>query len=514
MRSVRLTVLLAGLLAAPVGASAQTLTIASKADIRGTNPGVNRDGETDAVAFHMVEGLVAYQEGGTVGPMLAEAVELSSDGRTYTFRLRKGVKFHNGAEMTSADVLWSWNRYMDPKTDWRCRSEFDGRSGIKVEAVEAPDPHTVTMRIDRPQSLFLDSLARPDCGMTGILHRDSVNPDGSWKAPVGTGPFRFGEWRRGQSVTLLRFDDYAALPGKPDGLTGGKRPLVREVRFLVVPDPSTVKAGLQSGSLDAAEVPDSDLAELSKDSRVKLHIGSTAARHAVLFQTTDPLFKSAKMRQAIAAALDVNEIVAIASDGRAKANGSTINMRSPYYSAVQARGAKHDPALARKLLAEAGYKGERIRITTNNRKSVPSFNIAVVIQAMLQNVGVAADLEVVEWATHMDRFLKGNYQVMVHSYSSRLDPALSFEHFMGPKDKQPRKVWDDPEAQALLEKATAISDAEERQKIFDRLHERMLDDMPLLILFNPIDAWATTRRVEGFTPWEGSARAWETSVRP
>jgi peptide/nickel transport system substrate-binding protein len=100
---------------------------------------------------------------------------------------------------------------------------------------------------------------------------------------------------------------------------------------------------------------------------------------------------------------------------------------------VQARGDAYDPARAKKLLAEAGYKGERIRITTNNRKSAPSFNIAVVIQAMLQEVGVAVDLDVVEWATHMDRFLKGNYQVMVHSYSSRFDPALSFEHFTGPR---------------------------------------------------------------------------------
>jgi hypothetical protein len=270
-------------------AVAQSVTVALKADIRGTNPGVNRDDDTDAVTLHMVEGLVAYREGGTVGPLLAEKVDLSEDGRTYTFRLRKGVKFHNGADMTSADVVWSWNRYMDPKIEWRCLSEFDGRGAVKVEAVEAPDPHTVTMRISKPNALFLDSLARTDCGMAAVIHKDSLNPDGSWKAPVGTGPFRFGEWKRGQEVVLTRFDGYVSPPGeKRDGFTGQKKALVQEARFLVVPDSSTVKAGLESGRVDIAEIVDSDIPELEKSKNVKVLLGSTGGRHAVIFQTTDP----------------------------------------------------------------------------------------------------------------------------------------------------------------------------------------------------------------------------------
>ncbi|MFX8616583.1 ABC transporter substrate-binding protein, partial [Acinetobacter baumannii] len=85
---------------------------------RSTNPGVNRDNTTDGVVLNMVEGLVGYRENGTVAPLLAKSVDLSEDGLTYTFQLRDGVKFHNGAPLTSADVLWSWQRYMDPKTDW------------------------------------------------------------------------------------------------------------------------------------------------------------------------------------------------------------------------------------------------------------------------------------------------------------------------------------------------------------------------------------------------------------
>ena len=263
-------------LLASAPAAAQTLTITLKADIRGTNPGVNRDDDTDVVTLHMVEGLVAYRENGTVGPLLAEAVELSEDGRTYTFRLRKGLKFHNGADLTAEDAVWSWNRYMDPKTEWRCLSEFDGRGSVKVEAVAAPDPHTVTMRISKPYALFLDSLARSDCGSAAVIHKDSLNPDGSWKAPVGTGPFKFGEWKRGQQITLARYDGYVSPSGEArDGFTGKKKVLVDEVRFLVVPDASTVKAGLQAGRLDIAEIAEADIPELSKSESVKVLIGST-----------------------------------------------------------------------------------------------------------------------------------------------------------------------------------------------------------------------------------------------
>jgi peptide/nickel transport system substrate-binding protein len=511
MRSLSLG--LACLIGAVSPSLSQTLTIALKADIRGHNPGVNRDDDTDAVTLHMVEGLVGYREGGSVGPMLAEKIEKSEDGRIYTFELRKGLKFHNGAPMTAQDVVWSWNRYMDPKTDWRCLSEFDGRNGLKVEAIEATSPSTVKMRINAPNALFLFNLARTDCGSAAVIHRDSVAPDGSWKAPIGTGPFKFSEWQRGQHVLLTRFDDYQSLPGGLDGFVGGKRPLVPEVKFMVVPDASTVKAGLLVGQLDVAEVLGTDLEELKGDPRVAVQTVTTAARHALLFQTNDPVFNKPAMRRAIAAAIDLQQLVASVSELDAKPNASTIHPSSTYFSDAHKLTHKHDVALAKQLLTEAGYKGERLKISTNNRKSAPSFNIAIVIQAMLQAAGINSDIEVVEWSTHMDRFLKGNYQMMVHSYSARLDPALSYEHFTGTKAEQPRKVWDNQEVIKLLTRASQIDDEAERKQIFDQLHTQMIGEVPLVMLFNNVEAWANNTRVSGFKPWESRARAWEVSIK-
>lgn len=492
---------------------AQTLTAVLNADIRSTNPGVNRDGNTDSVVLHMVEGLVGYAEDGSVGPLLAEKVEISPDGKTYTFRLRKGVKFHNGATMTSADVLWSWTRYMDPKTDWRCLSDFDGRNGLKVEKISAPDADTVVMEINAPNGLFLDSLARADCGGTAVLHKDSVKADGSWDKPIGTGPFMLGEWKRAQSVQLLAFDQYVSPKGdKRDGYIGSKRPLVKEARFMVIPDAATVKAGLIAGSLDMALMPESDVPDLKKAANLALAIAPNPVRHSLIIQTRDPVMKNQALRQAIAAAIDFPELVANVTNGLGKPNNSPVYTTSKYYGDVEKQGFKYDPAAAKALLQKAGYKGEKITILANKRSSVPSFNTAVIAQAMMQAVGINAEIEVLEWATQLDRYNKGNYQMQSFSYSSRFDPALGFEQIAGPKDKQPRKIWEEPEALALIQKSMVVTDTTERQKIFDDLHKRFINEVPTIFTHNDLDIIAHSKKVSGVTPWASQLRLWEVSV--
>lgn len=500
------------LLASP--ALAQTLTVAVAADVRSINPGVNRDDNTDDFALQIVEGLVGYDEGGIVQPLLASKVEMSQDGKTYTFTLREGVRFHNGAELTAADVLWSWNRYMDPKTDWRCLSEFDGRGGLKVESVEAPDARTVVMKINQANALFLDSLARTDCAMAGVTHRDSVKADGSWDKPIGTGPFKFGEWKRAEYFTMTAFEGYVSPKndGKPDGYVGSKRPLLKEVKFLIVKDPATVKAGLTSGAIQLSEVLASDVEEIRKIPSLAVATAPTATRHVLLIQTRDAVTGNLMLRKAIAAALDMEEIVATASNGLGKPNNSPIYTRSAYFGEAQKQGHRYDTAAAKKLLAEAGYKGEKITILANKRPTVPSFPAAVVVQAMLQAAGINAEIEVIDWATQLDRYNKGNYQMQSFSFSARFDPALAFEQFAGPKDKQPRKIWDNPEAQAKIDRLTAIADKAERQKLVDELHKAVIDEVPLIFMYNGVDAIAHSKSLSGFQPWQSKLRMWEVTL--
>ncbi len=496
-------------------AAAQTVNVALNADIRSLNPGVNRDDNTDSVVLHMVEGLVALRENGTVGPLLASKVSTSPDGLTYTFTLRKNLKFHNGETLTSADVLWSWNRYMDPKTDWRCLSEFDGRAGLKVESAAAPDPQTVVMRINKPSALFLDTLARTDCAMAGVIHKNSVNPDGSFKTLIGTGPFKLGEWKRAEYIVLNRFDGYVSPPGSaPDGYTGAKRPLVEVVKFVIIPDPATTKAALISGAIDAAEILTTDMLEVQRTASIEVKTTLAANKRVFLFQTRDPLMGNPKIRQAIAASLDMAQIVSSLTRGLTRPNASVVNRGSPYYSEVQRQlNYVYDPAAAKKLLQEAGYKGEKIKLITNKRPGILSFEMALMAQQMMQAVGLNVEIEVLEWATQLDRYNKGNYQMMAFSYSARLDPALSFEQFTGPKDKEPRKVWENPEALALLERASTVSNEAERGKLFDELHKRFMADVPMIKVYNAVDVNANQKRLQGFTPWLASKpRLWEVTL--
>jgi len=516
MLSLRLNFLGAAVLAACAAAQAQApaqIVVAQPADIRSTNPGVNRDNTTDGVVLNIVEGLVAHHENGTIGPLLARSIVTSPDGLTYIFKLRTNVKFHNGEPMTSADVLWSWKRYMDPKTDWRCLSEFDGRSGIKVTSVTAPDAQTVVMQLDKPSAVFLDNLARTDCGMTAILNKKSVKEDGSWDKPIGTGPFKFEEWKRGEYVTLSAFADYQSPPGaKPDGYLGLKKPLVEQVKFLTVPDMSTSKAGLQSGAIDAGQITSSDVQELKANKNLTVVGAVDAGKNTLLMQTNDPLLKDERIRQAIALSLDINQLVAASSEGLAKVNNSAIQGSSAFYSAAQKKGYRYDPVKAKQLLKEAGYKGQPIVIQANKRAHVPSFSVAVMSQAMMQAVGINAQIEVLEWATQLDRYNSGNYQLSSFTYSSRLDPALSYEQFSGNKAKQPRKVWDDPAAQKLIDQSFAEADPKKRQALFDQLHTMMLAKTPLVILYNVTDSWAVRKRVSGFTVWEGKPLLWNTKL--
>jgi peptide/nickel transport system substrate-binding protein len=516
MLTTRKALLAAGvaLVALPgIAEAATSLRMQLRADIRSINPGVNRDHNTDGVVLHMVEGLVGYGEDAEPKPLLAEKIATSEDGKTYTFTLRKGLKFHNGAPVTAEDVVWSWNRYMDPKTEWRCLSEFDGRGQVKVEGVTAPDAGTVVFKLDKPSALFLSSLARTDCGMTGVLHKDSVKADGSFDKPIGTGPFKFGEWKRGELIRLERFADYSALPGKIDGMTGGKRPLVDTVDFMVVPDLSTAKAALLRGDIDVLpDAANADISELKTNDKVKLSVVSSMGLVGLIIQTRDPVLSNKKLRQAIAIGVDKEELVAAVTDGIGSPNSSVVPTLSAYYGPVQKHPVKYDLAAAKKLVAESGYKGEKIVMLANKRYP-QSFDAAVIAQQMLKNIGLNIEIEVLEWATQLDRYSKGNYQMQAFPYSGRLDPALSFESITGPKDKQPRKLWDNPEVQALLDKSMVVSDKAQRQAIFDELHKRFIDEVPMVMLYNGIVGGAAAKRVSGYTSSLTSLpRAWEVSV--
>ncbi|HEX9213108.1 MAG TPA: ABC transporter substrate-binding protein [Bradyrhizobium sp.] len=471
------------------------------ADIRSTDPGTNRDANTDAVVAHIVEGLVAFRDDTSIGPMLADSWAVSNEGKTYTFHLRQGVKFHNGVTMTADNVVWSLKRWLDPATQWRCLSEFSATGIARIEKIEAPDPQTVAITLDQPTALFLPTLARPDCGQTAVIHRDSVGTDGKWIAPIGTGPFKLGEWKRGQYMDLVRFDGYVPRSEPRTGYTGAKDVKVDRVRFNIIPDSSAAKAGLLSGSLDvimSLSIP--DLEELKSRPEVQLSITPALGLTGILFQTKDPLLKDVRIRRAIALSIDTAQIVDAVMQGTARPNNSALPLGSPFYSEAQSHGYAQNIAEAKKLLAEAGYRGQPIKMITNKRYSFV-FDASVLVQAMALGAGINIELEVMDWAAQLDRYNRGDYQSMAFVYSARLDPSLSFEMLTGPKATQPRKVWDNPEAQEMLRQSMMIDDTAKRQALFDDMHKRFITDVPMIVLFNGAELTALRKSIKGYAGW-------------
>jgi len=483
-------------------------------DILSVDPGTLRDDNTDAVVLHMVEGLVASREDGSVGPMLAKQWTISPDGRTYTFQLRSGIQFHNGASLTAEDVHWSFNRYLDPTTHWRCRSEF-GKDGItQINSIETPEPLTVVFKLSKPAPLFLKTLAKAECGSTGIMHPDSVGPDGKFRFPIGTGPFKFSEWRRNQYVELDRFPHYASLPGSRDGNAGGKHALVDKVRFLVIPDGSAARVALLRGSLDVLDALNAnELSGVQGKPGINIQMSPAMDMYLVLLQTTDLLLQDARLRRAIALTIDRVGLTRVITMGTAKADISPIPNTSPYHGPAEARMPKPDLDEARRLVKESGYHGQPIKMITNHRYP-QYFDVAVLVQAMALQAGINIELETMDWAGQLNRYTPGEYQAMAFSFSARLDPSFNFAVLIGDKTKEPRKVWDTPRSRELLRASMAEADPAKRQAIFDELEQLFEQQAPAVILYNSTRISALRSNVYGFKEWAANQqRFWDVGFK-
>ncbi len=491
--------------------AAQTLNVQLSADIRSSQPAVNRDALSDMVAMSVAEGLVAFGEGGSIKPMLAEEWEVSDDRRTYTFTLRDGITFHNGEPLTAEIVKSSWETLM-AAPDFNCSSYFDGTNGGAVESIEVKAPDTVAITLSEPDEMFLTYAAQSQCGGMAILHPESWSEDGSWDHPIGTGPFVFDNWVRGERLHLTKFEDYQSVGTEIDGYAGLKDVLVDDVNLIVTPDNATAVAALRSGDLDILPyLPPGEAAELSNDPDFKVVAGPHGGMITLLMQTNDPVLDSPEMRRAVALALDIPAIVDSATYGLGIPNASLVATGSVYHTDVHEERLPYAPEEVPGLLEKAGYNDEELVIQTNRRNTI-NYDVAVITQAMLQAAGINARIEVLEWATQLDRFRSGNFQLSAFNYSNRPDPALAYSAVTASKEERGSAIWDDPQAIEMLDTLLQTSDQAERQEIFDDLHELFLEDVPFLMLANGLDVGVSAAKVTDYHTWNGFARLWGVGV--
>ncbi|RJG41277.1 ABC transporter substrate-binding protein [Mesorhizobium sp. DCY119] len=522
MRSRLLSALLGAAMLAGGAAYAQapekggTLNIVLGADIRSLDAS-KTDNNTDSVLYHIYDPLVAFKNDLTAGPALADSWEVSADGKTYTFKLKQGVTYHNGDKVVASDFKWLWERRMASKdgsdSPWLCIPTFDGSRGLKVVSVAAPDDGTLVMTLDAPSTLFLVRLADPVCNIW-IASPKNVGADGKWIAgsAIGSGPFQLKEWKNEQYISLARFDGYVPGKGKRDGQSGDRTALVDEARFMIIPDKTAAETALFAGQVDVVSTIQPSRMEDLKANGATILSSPGLSLTAMLIQTNDPLLSNVKMRQAIAHALDFKQIATAQTAGMSEFNPSGVPQSSAYFeqSFVDSWPA-YDLEKTRQLLAEAGYKGEPIKLQTNKRY-IGMYDNAVVIQAMLTAAGINVELEVLDWAAQLDNFFAGKFQMQSFGYSSRPDPMVIYGMFTGDKTKTPNYQFGDPKALELYLKAVNTADFDARKALLKDLQNLMAEEVPMLGLYYFPVIEAVSTKITGYESWPlDRPRAWGVS---
>ncbi|EIM73549.1 extracellular solute-binding protein [Nitratireductor aquibiodomus RA22] len=484
------------------------IEIRINSDLRSTD-GLDRDGNSDTILHHIFETLVAYRDDLSVGPLLAESWDVSEDGRVYTFTLRGGATFHNGDPVTSADVKWNWDRRMDPTNEWFCIPYFDGSQGLKVTAVETPDDRTVSFTLEEPNALFLTQLANIQCN-GWIASPKNVDEDGNWNEnqAIGSGSFKLTEWRRGQFVTLERYENYQPLDEERSGLAGDRTAYLDTVRFTIIPDTAASETALFANEIDVLPAMEAVRATDAKARGMNVLTGPGLSWSVILLQSNDPLLSDARIRRAIAHAIDFEQIANMRTEGQAEFNPSAVAQASMFFDESFTDWPEYDPAAARALLDEASYAGQPIKLQANTRYQ-GMYENGVIVQAMLAAAGFNVELEVLDWAAQLDNYLAGTFQLQSFGYSARLDPSLLYGILIGDKKTTPTRQWQNEDAYQLYLNSSRTEDREERQAIFKQIHELMAQDIPILGLYYETVTDVTVPSVKGYEVWPGDKpRAW------
>ena len=499
----------------------KVVRVAMSSDIASTEFATKNDDNTTMVLHHIMESLVAYRDDMTLAPNLAAGWTVSDDGKTYRFAIRDGVTFHNGQPLTAQIVKWNFDRFMNPARNWgtNCRPQIDGgfEEYIRpsyIVSVAALDARTVEIKLQSPSGMFLHHLASNHC-IYGIIHPDSIAADGNWVKPVGTGPYRFVEWRKGDSVALERYKGYAGDRGRASGLAGSRKAIADRLEFRVVTDPARAAQMLKAGELDIVpDVKEPNRVLYVGAPHVRLAAQETAEALMLAIQTRDPVMRDPRIRLAVAHAMNREAIVNAVLGSEGRANPSMIARGLPQHSAAHAEAMPHDPARARALLAEAGYKGERIDILASGDVYPVNLAVAKMLQSEMAAAGFNAAVKEVPWQTQYETYGSHNYQITPIIFSARTDPALMYSAIIGQKGDHAWYLWEDQEADMLTNMAAVESDPATRQQLLDRLHRKAITWNPAIMIGNYVRVDAVGPALARYRGWTmGIPRIWDVDAK-
>jgi len=512
LRNIRLLflllfpILLAACVATPLPASdtsatsavepTQTLILASG---RALGPGNPHAYDSSMVLLDLVyEPLVRYSVDGAIAPALAESWEISEDGLTWTFRLRQGVTFHDGALFDSAAARWNLERWVGN----------DGHNWLpttsRITAIETPDDATLVLTLAESYYPAMQdfTLIRP----VRFLSPKAATADGAFAQPIGTGPWQVTDLSD-EAATLTRYDAY-----------WGEQPTVDTLEIAVVLDAQTRIAAIMAGDIHViggeylGSIPPESMASLESSADVEILTAEGATTFYLAANRDQFPFDDVRVRQAINHAIDRQGLVDAIFGGRAQSAEGLLPSTIPYVTRGDVAAYRYDPQLARDLLAEAGWtlnatgilekddQPFQIDVVVDQSRLPQTASMATAIQAQLKEIGVDLKLRFYDYSGWLDSFYARDYNlIMRFSWGPPYDPhALLAGAFYTDERSESTVSYSSTELDPLIDAALASTDEAERQSIYDQIWQHLDDNAAVIPLVYPQRVYAVRSEVQGF----------------
>lgn len=430
----------------------------------------------EIVHVNVLEGLVKIAVDGKLSPLLAESWAMDPDGKSYTFKLRRGVKFHDGEAFDASDVKFSFERARaEGSTNKAKKALFDN-----IASIATPDAFTVIFTLVNADGNFLFRL-----GENPAVILDPKSAATTAAKPVGTGPYQFAEWKKGVSVTLTKFEGYRNAPAVK----------LKRVTFRFINDPAARVAALLAGDVDGVPRLDAPqaLRQFQADKRFTVEIGATAGKGILAINNRKKPFDDVRVRRAIASAIDRKAFIDGVLDGLGQPIGSHFAPTDAGY--VDLTGVTpFDIEKAKALLKEAGVKTP-LDVSLTLPPPQYARKGGEVVAAQLAKIGINARIDNVEWAQWLSGAYKGNFELTIINHVEPLDYAIYTDpaYYYG---------YDSAAFRALVAKHAATTQPAERSKLFGQMQRQLADDAVNAYIFNPAQVAVAKKGLKGL--WASS----------
>lgn len=451
-----------------------TITMVIESSPTNLDPRIGTDGQSEHIDSLIFDSLVRRDEHFNIQPWLAQSWE-TPDPLTYIFHLRDGVRFQDGRPLTSKDVQWTIASILNGTVP-----SLKSQAYQTVTSIDAPDPLTAIFHLKKPDPALLSSLSD---GAIGIIPAGSGRNFG--RHPIGSGPFRFVSQEQDKEVVIERNPAYWSPP--PAGAAS-----IQRVRFAVVPDQITRALELQKGSADVGvnALSADQVYSLRNDPHLAVDTGPGTVLNYISFNTRDPALRDARVRQAIAFAINRPLIVHALWRGRARLSDSLLPPEHWAWTG-DLESYPFDPARANSLLDSAGYKrgkdGIRFHLTIKTSTDETSRTLAVVMQQELRDIGISLEVRSFEFATFYADIAKGAFQMYTLRWIGGNENPDIFRYAHATESFPPhganRGYYSNPEVDALVAEASATPAQSDRAAIYKRVQQILANDLPAINLW-------------------------------